>query len=74
MKNKKMIAPIIITVCVVVYLLFYIFMANMVPDMPLLVWVLLSAIPMALIGVMLYVLFQRIDEIKKGEEDDLSKY
>ena len=35
---------------------------------------LLGIIPLALSAVMLKVCIERIKEIKKGEEDDLSKY
>ena len=35
---------------------------------------LLGIIPLALSAVMLKVCIERINEIKKGEEDDLSKY
>ncbi len=31
-------------------------------------------IPLALIGVSIFVLIERITEIRSGEEDDLSKY
>jgi hypothetical protein len=33
-----------------------------------------TLIPLALIGVSVYVLIERIKEIRSGEEDDLSKY
>ncbi len=36
--------------------------------------VLAGIIPVALIGIMLYVCKQRIEEIRSGEEDDLSQY
>lgn len=32
------------------------------------------AVPLALMGVAVYVLVERIQEIRSGEEDDLSKY
>jgi hypothetical protein len=34
----------------------------------------LGMIPLAFSGVMLYVCIERIHEIKKGEEDDISQY
>ena len=36
--------------------------------------VLLAVITAALTGTLIYVLIQRIKEIRSGEEDDLSKY
>lgn len=75
MKNhsKKKIAPIVITVIFVAYLLFYlafvVFMASFHPAAFLL------AIPLAALAVgMVYVLYKRLKEIDGGEEDDLSNY
>ena len=36
--------------------------------------ILVGAILLSLAGVCIYVIIERINEIKKGEEDDLSKY
>ena len=36
--------------------------------------ILFGVIPLALIGVVVYVLVERMNEIRSGEEDDLSKY
>ena len=36
--------------------------------------ILLGVVPLALAAVMIYVCIQRINEIKGGDEDDLSKY
>ena len=74
MKNhgKKMIAPIIITALMVIYYVFY---------FGLLVWYIngilkyiLGIIPLIFTIMMVAVCIERIKEIKKGEEDDLSKY
>ncbi|MBR1599827.1 MAG: hypothetical protein IJ661_13080 [Lachnospiraceae bacterium] len=70
--NKKMIAPIIITTLVIIYYIIYgTILIHMVPGIA---GVLLGIIPLILAGVMLYVCLQRINEIRSGEEDDLSKY
>ena len=68
-----MIAPIIITIVFVLYLLIYgaIFLmaAEVEPVM------LLFAIPLIALGIgMIYTLKTRINEIRSGEEDDLSDY
>lgn len=70
---KKMAAPVIVSVLVVLYLagLAFVIMAG---DMPLLFRVSLTAGLIALAGVMVGVAVSRIKEIRSGEEDDLSKY
>ncbi|MBC2575283.1 hypothetical protein [Peptostreptococcus canis] len=72
--GKKMIAPIIVSIIVIVWLLgnviFYLLMNN-VNTPSKIIYIVISII---LSGVMLGVLISRIREIKGGEEDDLSKY
>ena len=74
MKNKKMIAPIVIAVIMIIYfILYFVFIINVIK--PTLLFIILGAvIPISIIGVIIYVALQRIEEIKGGEEDDLSKY
>ena len=71
-KKKKLLAPIIVTLIMVLYYIAY---------FGLLIWALegvwkyiLGIIPIALSAVMIAVCVERIKEIQKGEEDDLSKY
>ncbi len=71
--RKKMIAPIVITVLLSAYMLAYCFVLLSVP-MPVWVKALVGVIPLALLGASVYVLAQRIKEIRSGEEDDLSQY
>ncbi|MDP3448155.1 MAG: hypothetical protein Q8S22_08880 [Eubacteriales bacterium] len=71
--QKKMIAPIVITVLLSAYMLTYCFVLLSVP-MPILLKTLIGLIPLALLGVSISVLFQRIKEIRSGEEDDLNQY
>ena len=70
--KKKMIAPIIVTIIMVIYYVVYFgFLISLFDG----VWkYALGLIPLALSVVMIYVCVQRINEIKKGEEDDISKY
>ena len=70
--KKKLIAPIIVTAIVVLYYIAYFgFLIALIDG----IWKwLLGIIPLALSAVMLKVCIERINEIKKGEEDDLSKY
>ena len=70
--NKKLIAPIIVSAIMVLYYVIYFGILIAVLDG---IWKwLLGIIPLALSAVMLKVYIERIKEIKKGEEDDLSKY
>ena len=70
--KKKLIAPIIVTAIMVLYYISYFgFLMSLIDG----IWKwLLGIIPLALSAVMLKVCIERINEIKKGEEDDLSKY
>jgi hypothetical protein len=70
--KKKMVAPVLISILIVLYYVVYFgFIISYLDG----IWkILLGIIPLALSGVMIYVCIQRINEIKGGEEDDLSKY
>ena len=69
---KKMIAPIIITLIIVLYWVVYFgFLITLLVG----IWkYVLGIIALALSAVMVKVCIERIKEIKKGEEDDISKY
>lgn len=72
--GKKMIAPIIVTI---IMLLYYIGIAAaflIIRGIPLKVKALMVVIPLLSGAVMVGVLASRIREIEGGEEDDLSKY
>ena len=71
--GKKMLAPILITIVFLLYLLVYVALIVMAAaDTPL---VILFGIPVLLLGIgMVYVLYTRIREIRSGEEDDLDNY
>ena len=70
--KNKMIAPIVISVIIILYYVVYFGILIALLDG---VWKwLLGIIPLALSAVMLKVCIERINEIKKGEENDLSKY
>ncbi len=70
--SKKMVAPIVVTVLMIIYYVVYFgFLITVVDGI---FKVLLGIIPLAFAGVMIYVCIERIKEIKGGEEDDLSKY
>lgn len=71
---KKLAAPVIVSILVVLYLSGLAFTVIMAGDMPLLFRVSLIVGLIALAGVMVGVAVSRIKEIRSGEEDDLSKY
>ena len=70
---KKMIAPIVITAIMVIYLLLFVVL-GWFTGAPFFIWLIAVLMPLALIGACIYVLIERIEEIRSGEEDDLSKY
>ena len=70
--KKKMIAPIVVTVIMVLY---YIAYFGLLISLLEGIWkYALAIIPLFLAIIMMKVCRERINEIKKGEEDDLSKY
>jgi hypothetical protein len=76
MKNhtKKLIAPIVISALILLYFIGFIVVAAATAWLPLGWMIALAVVPLCLAGVMVYVLVQRIKEIRSGEEDDLSQY
>ena len=74
MKKRKLAAPIVISVLVGLWLLGYAVLMFLVPAIPLWIKLLGAVIPLALLGVTIYVLCERIKEIRSGEEDDLDNY
>ena len=70
--KKKMVAPIVVTILMVVYYVVYFgFLMTLLEG----VWrYALGIIPLVFSVVMVKVCIERIKEIKGGEEDDISKY
>jgi len=75
MAKRKMVAPIIITIIVCLWAMGQaagvIFFAS-----ELSLWIVITAIviPLVFVGLMIYVLVERIRDIESGEEDDLDNY
>ena len=70
--KKKMIAPIVITVLVILYYVLYFGVLIALLDG---VWkYVLGIFPLIFSALMIFVCIERINEIEKGEEDDLSQY
>lgn len=72
-KHRKLIAPILVTLLVVFYFGGFLRVSLLQP-VPVSVKIGFVVIPLLLIGVSIFVLVERIKEIRSGEEDDLSKY
>ena len=70
--RQKMIAPIVISVIMILYYVVYFgFLISLLDGM---VKYILGIFPFAFAAVTIKVCIERINEIKGGEEDDLSKY
>lgn len=72
--RKKMVAPIIIAGVLIVYYVAIAAVCFFLPEIPAAVKVLFVVVPLALAGIAIAMLSERIREIRSGEEDDLSKY
>ena len=68
--RNKMIAPIIIAAVLIVYYVAIAAVFMLIPDLTVIMKLLMVIIPLALAGVAV----ERVQEIRSGEEDDLSKY
>ena len=70
--KKKMVAPIVVTVIMILYYVVYFgFLITLFQG----IWTYaLGIIPFIFSIVMIKVCIERIKEIKEGEEDDISKY
>lgn len=71
---KKMVAPIVVALVVVLYYVGIAVLFMTVSGIPAVVQALMVIIPLILAAVMIGVLISRIKEIEGGEEDDLSQY
>ena len=72
MHKKKMRAPIIVSVLMILYYVLYFgFLIALLPGL----WkYVLGIIPLAFAALTVKVCIERIHEIKEGEEDDLGQY
>ena len=70
--KKGMIAPVIITVLLIVYYIAY--FGLMISLLEGVLKYLLGILPLFFSGVMIKVCLERLKEIKEGNEDDLSQY
>ena len=71
--KSKMVAPIVVSIIMVLYYVVYFgFIISLINGM--FFKLILGIIPLAFSLLMVKVCIDRIKEIKKGEEDDISKY
>lgn len=73
MKTEKLVAPVIITVLLILYFLGFL-PACIFLELPIGARLIGCLIPLVLIGISVFVLIERIKEIRSGEEDDLDNY
>lgn len=69
-----MIAPVVIVALISIYYIAIGVIFACMNGVPMLAKIIALVVPALLSGVAITVLIQRIKEIKKGEDDDLSKY
>lgn len=69
-----MIAPVVIVALISIYYIAIGVIFAYMNGVPMLAKIIDLVVPALLSGVAITVLIQRIKEIKKGEDDDLSKY
>ena len=72
MSDKKFAAPIIVTVCMLLY--FVLYFGFLITQLEGILKYAFGVLPLIFSIVMVKVCLERIEEIKKGEENDISKY
>ena len=72
--KKKMVAPIVVAILLVVYFVGYAAAVFVMPELPAIVKIFGVVVPLILAGYALWAAKERIEEIKGGEENDLSQY
>ena len=70
---KKYLAPVLVAIFMIIYFIIYFgFIITLIES--LIFKVIIGIVPVAFAGVMIFVLVERIKEIRSGEENDLSNY
>lgn len=72
--GRKLAAPIVIAVILVAYYIGFAAVCIWIPGLPLAIKLVFGIVPLALAGVCIAMLVERIREIRSGEEDDLGQY
>lgn len=71
--NRKMLTPVVIGIVIACYMMLWISSLFFL-DAPKIVIVLFGVPMLALLFLWIHVVKERLDEIRSGEENDLSKY
>lgn len=71
--NRKMLAPIVIGAIIACYMMIWISSLFFL-DAPKIIIILFGVPMLALLFLWIHVVKERLDEIRSGEENDLSKY
>jgi hypothetical protein len=74
MHFKKMLAPIVITSLIVIYYIGFLVLISNINSIPTIIKLIGGIVPVLIAGACIYILIERIKEIRSGEEDDLSQY
>lgn len=74
MKKGKLAAPIVVTAILFLWLGGWVALFWWEPGLPFFIKLAGTIVPLALLGVSVFVLVERVDEIRSGEEDDLDNY
>jgi len=73
MHGRKMIAPVVIVICIVAYYVGVGILLTKI-NIPIFIKFIVFIVPIIVVILLIVVLVERINEIRKGEEDDLGKY
>ena len=71
--NKKIIAPVVVVVCITLYYSIGVMILTKL-NIPIMLKIVVLVFSLIIAMVFISVLIERIKEIKQGEEDDLGKY
>ncbi len=72
--GKEIAATVLIGAVVILYFVLYGSLGFILPDVPAVLRIFLGIVGLGLAGGMIKVIIDRIREIRKGEDDDLSNY
>ena len=70
--KRKFVAPIVVTVLIVLY--YFLYFAFLISLLDGFIKIFLGVVPIVFSALTIAVCIERIKEIKKGEENDISKY
>lgn len=70
---KKYLAPIVVAIIMIIYFIIYFgFIITLIENIAL--KIIVGILPVVFAGIMIFVLIERIKEIRSGEENDLGNY